>query len=83
MPLVRLNVRLGRRRTVRLLGFDVVLASAARCSMKRLTLGTVIIPTALSRLASPLVILAVLALFNFLSDADVASCGFMYVCVFA
>jgi hypothetical protein len=51
--------------------------------MKRLTLRIVIIPTALSRLASPLIRLAVLALFNFSSDADVASCGFMCVCVFA
>ena len=83
VPLVRLNVRLGRRHAGRLLGFNVVIASAARCSMKRLTFGTVIIPTASPCLASPLVRLAVLALFNFSSDADVASCGFMCVCVFA
>jgi hypothetical protein len=51
--------------------------------MKRLTLGTIIITTASPRLASPLVRLAVLALFNFISDADVTSCGFMCVCVFA
>jgi hypothetical protein len=51
--------------------------------MKRLTLGTVIIPTSSPRLASLLVRLAVLALFNFSSDADVASCGFMCVYVFA
>jgi hypothetical protein len=51
--------------------------------MKRLILGTVIIPTASPRLASPLVRLAVLALFNFSSNADVASYGFMCVCVSA
>jgi small neutral amino acid transporter SnatA (MarC family) len=49
--------------------------------MKRLTLETVIIPTASPLLASPLVILTILALFNFSSDADVASYGFMCVCV--